>query len=223
MKSAFPVGLALLLAGCSYTPDPLKNYCAEPEVGQSIVAIANAPTPIPDVVTHPSSSPAVSFTDGTIKGHLFGSHYQVMACHGTLTRADGTKEVGVAVTRVHGEPMSWRDLWRLEPATASADTLRLWASDSDIAAYRQQQIANKLAHTPAPCMPYAQDLFQGTHATGLPADTLRSTLYSCLVSHGVKPAVSPTGVEHVGTTSYPEIFVPYYLQPEAEISGYLLY
>ncbi|NHN88517.1 hypothetical protein [Acetobacter conturbans] len=220
MKSYIPVVLTVFLAGCSYTIDPLQNYCAEPAVDQSIVAIANAPTVIPDVVTTKPASPATGFTDGTIKGHLFGSQYQVMACHGTLVRADGTKEAGIAVTRLHGGPVGWRDLW-LQPS--SSETLRIWASDSDIAAYKQKQIASKLAHTPAPCMPYAQDLFQGTRQTGLSSEQLRSTLYSCLASHGVKSPVPPTGMEHVYSEGYPEFFVPYYLQPEAEISSYLLY
>ncbi|MFT8896152.1 MAG: hypothetical protein ABF968_04225 [Acetobacter sp.] len=220
MKSYIPVVLTVFLAGCSYTIDPLKNYCADPAVDQSIVAVANAPTVMPDVVTSKPASSATAFTDGKIKGHLFGSHYQVLACHGTLVRADGSKVPGIAVTRFHGGPIGWRDLW-LQPS--SPDTLRIWASDADIMAYKQKQIANKLAHTPAPCMPYAEDLFQGTKQTGLASDQLRSTLYSCLTSHGVKPAVAPSGVDHVYSEGYPEFFVPYYLEPEAEISGYLLY
>lgn len=56
MKSYIPVVLTVFLAGCSYTIDPLKNYCADPAVDQSIVAVANTPTVMPDVVTSKPSS-----------------------------------------------------------------------------------------------------------------------------------------------------------------------
>ncbi|NHO31707.1 hypothetical protein [Acetobacter fallax] len=220
MKSRLTALVALLVTGCSYTVDPLKNYCAEPDITSAVTGIANAPSPLPDVTGTAPASQAASFSNGTIRGSLFGSHYQVMACHGTLTRADGSKEEGVAVTRLKGGPTSWRALW-LDPA--SPDYFRVWLTDAQVATYREKQITDKLNHTPAACKPYAEDLFRNTRQTGLADGKLRSTLYTCLAASGLRPATPPTGINATTTSATPTFYVPYYLDPEMEISGLQFY
>ncbi|NHN83742.1 hypothetical protein GOB93_03680 [Acetobacter musti] len=220
MKSRITALAALLVSGCSYTVDPLKNYCAEPDIANAIVAVANSPSPLPDVTGAPPASSATTFSNGAIRGSLFGSHYQAMACHGTLTRADGSKEEGIAVTRLKNGPKGWRALW-LDPS--SPDYFRVWLTDAQVTAYRDKQTADKIDRTPAACKPYAEDLFRKTGQTGLSEDKLRSTLYTCLAATGHKPAALPSGINSITTSATPTFYVPYYLDPEMEISGLQFY
>lgn len=219
MKKYLSLLLSLAAAGCSYTIDPLKNYCAEPAVGKSIVTVASGPSPLPQVTGRAPVNRAVSFTHGTVRGSLFGAHYQVLACHGTVTRADGTQEQGVAVSRLKGGPVGWRDLW-LDPA--SPDYFRVWMTDDQITAYHNRQISLKLSRTPAACKPYASDLLTGTHLTHMDEETLRRTLNSCLMIAGVRPQ-TPTGMDNATTDALPTLSVPYYLDPAIELSGPVYY
>ncbi|MBV1835728.1 hypothetical protein [Acetobacter estunensis] len=222
MNTRLPALLVLLAAtGCSYTIDPLKNYCAEPDIAAAIVKTANAPSPLPDITNPPASSAATTFTNGIIRDSLFGSHYQVLACQGTLTRADGTQEKGIAVASRKDGNTGWRDLW-LDPA--SPDYMRAWLSDERMSAFKERQISEKIARTPTQCKPYAEDLFHQTHTTGLEDGALRSTLYSCLSAHHFKPMLTPSGVARgQGAQPLPTFYIPYYLNPEIELSGLQYY
>lgn len=222
MIMRFPALLVLLaVTGCSYTIDPLKNYCADPDIEAAIVKAANGSSPLPEITNPPVASPAVSFTNGTIQGSHFGAHYQVLACQGTLTRADGTQEHGSAVASYKTDNINWRALW-LDPATSNY--MRVWLSDVRVAAFKERQIDTKLARTPEACKPYAEDLFHQTHNTGLDDAKLRSTLYSCLSAHHFKPLVEPSGTARgQGTTLLPTFYIPYYLNPEIEAVGLQYY
>lgn len=222
MNTRLPALLALLaVSGCSYTIDPLKNYCAEPDIAAAIVATANAPSPLPDITDPPATSPATSFTNGTIRDSLFGAHYQILACQGTLTRADGTQEQGVAVASRKEGNTGWRSLWLDQ---AAPDYTRVWLSKERVSAFKERAIDEKLARTPADCKPYAEDLFHQTHQTGLGEDKLRSTLYSCLSAHHFQPKIAPTGTARAqGANVLPTFYIPYYLNPEIELSGLQYY
>lgn len=80
---------------------------------------------------------------------------QVLACHGSLVRGNGTREDGVAIARLSHMHTDWKSLWSTTAATHQ------WLSDADIARNRQDRYANYYEHTPQACKPYAHDLFYG--------------------------------------------------------------
>ncbi|GAN99397.1 hypothetical protein Gxy13693_021_050 [Komagataeibacter xylinus NBRC 13693] len=210
MRRLVALCLPLAMAACAqHTPRPMVNYCQQPGVAATIVGIANQGTP--------TASPAIRFEDGTVKSAVYNDHMQVMACHGSLVRKDGTRQDGIAVARLPHMRTGWKEIWSTSAASHQ------WISDADIEKNRQNRYAEYYEHTPQACKPYAHDLFYGTQKSDKETEHLRETLYDCLADHDVKPLRPVSGVDHTYSPFGMNFYIPYYTNLNADDNGPFLY
>lgn len=210
MRRLVALCLPLSMAACAqHAPRPLVNYCKQPAVTSAVVAIANQGAP--------QASPAIRFEDGTIKSAVYDDHMQVLACHGTVVRKDGTRQDGVAIARLPHMHTGWKQIWHTSVATHQ------WIPDADITKNRQEQYARYYDHTPQACKPYAHELFYGTPKSDKENSTLRETLYDCLAEHDVKPMRPVSGIDHTYSPFGMNFYIPYYTNLNADDNGPFLY
>ncbi|GBR25393.1 hypothetical protein LV564_16150 [Komagataeibacter nataicola] len=210
MRRLVALCLPLTMAACAqHAPRPMVNYCSQPAIGAAIVRTANQGAP--------TASPAIRFEGGTVRSSVYNDHVQVLACHGSLVRGNGTREDGVAIARLSHMHTDWKSLWSTTAATHQ------WLSDADIARNRQDRYANYYEHTPQACKPYAHDLFYGAPKSDKETDHLRETLYDCLAEHNVKPLRPVSGVEHTYSPFGLNFYIPYYTNLNADDNGPFLY
>ena len=210
MRRLVALCLPLGMAACAqHTPRPMVNYCQQPAVASAIVGIANQGTG--------RLSPARQFAGGMIKSAVYNDHMQVMSCHGTLVRQDGTRQDGVAVARLPAMRTGWKEIWTTTAASHQ------WISDADISKNRQERYATYYDHTPQACKPYAHDLFFGAPKSDKDTQHLRETLYDCLAEHNVKPIRPVSGVDHTYSPFGMNFYIPYYTNVSPDDNGPFLY
>ncbi|GAB6967205.1 hypothetical protein JCM25156A_12420 [Komagataeibacter kakiaceti JCM 25156] len=210
MRRLVAICIPLGLAACAqHTPRPMANYCRDPGVTAAVVATANR--------TPGATSPATRFVDGTVKSAIYNDHVQVMACHGSLVRRDGTQQDGVAIARLSHMHTGWKQIWHTSVATHQ------WITDEDISKNRQDQYAAYYDHTPQACKPFAHDLFYGAPKSDKDNAHLRETLYDCLAEHNVQPLRPVSGVDHTYNPFGMNFYIPYYTNLNADDNGPFLY